>query len=110
MGRREGASRPTVCEVAIFRVCASRHLPGEAFDPVAESRRGRKATRQTLGKLPGEAITGACDALCSRGHLEALGKGFYSLTDEGEARYRAGYDAERARARGIGARRAANRG
>lgn len=97
---KEDERGATVCERAVFRVLGARYLPGEAFDPVSECRRGRKATVQTLGRLPGRAVLEACDALCSRGHLEAAGPGLYSLTDEGEARYRADFDAVKARARG----------
>lgn len=90
----------TVCEGTVFRVCGARFLPGETFDPVNECRRGRRSTVQTLGRLPGETILEACDALCSRGYLEASGRGRYSLTLEGDARYRADFDAVKARARG----------
>lgn len=101
MERAENNARgATVCERAVFRVCGARFLPGETFDPVNECRRGRRATVQTLGRLPGKTILEACDALCSHGYLEAAGRGLYSLTPEGDIRYRADFDAVKARARG----------
>lgn len=96
-------------ELAVLRVCAARHLIGEAFDPVRECGRGHWPTAQVLGKLPSRAILGFSDALSRRGYLARLGGGAYSLTQEGEERYSAAYNAKMARV-GAGTATKAKRG